>query len=251
MDATTTQAIALLIILVTFVINALVRLRSRPALRPISAFDALPRMTGESIEASRPLHVSLGSATIGDDSTILAMVGKEFIYYLAREVAIGDAPPIFTVGNTAALPMALSTLRRAYAYEERLEVYQPVSARWYPSDQKQLAFAAALMTMQADDEVSGNALVGRYGAELALILDASNRYDRPSVAVSDDITGQAIAYALAQEALIGEEIFSAPAYLSDDANEFRRVVATDVLRYILIVSIIGLAVFLALFGNGA
>lgn len=251
MDAITTQAIALMIILVTFVINALVRRRERPPLRPISAFDALPKMTGESIEASRPLHVSLGAATIGDESTILAMVGKEFIYYLTREVAIGDAPPIFTVASPAAVPLALSTLRRAYAKEDRLNVYSPINTRWYPSDQKRLAFAAAIMAMQADDEVSGNALVGRYGAELALILDASNRYDRPSIAVSDNLTGQAVAFALAQEALIGEEIFAAPAYLSKDFSEIQRVMTTDVLRYALIAAIVALAIVLPFFGNGA
>ena len=125
MDATTTQAIALTIILVTFVVNALVRLRERQPLRPISAFDTLPKMTGESIEASRPLHVSLGAATIGDESTILAMVGKEFIYYLTREVAIGDAPPIFTVASPAAVPLALSTLRRAYAQEGHTQTRPP------------------------------------------------------------------------------------------------------------------------------
>ena len=114
-----------------------------------------------------------------------------------------------------------------------------------------LAFAAAIMAMQTDDEVSGNVLVGRYGAELALMLDASNRYDRPSVAVSDNLTGQAIAYALAQDVLIGEEIFAAPAYLSEDISEAKRVMTTDVLRYVLIAAIVALAIAMPIFGNGA
>ncbi len=247
MDAQT-QFIGLVVIGVIFIVNALGgRRRQATPLRRISAFEALPTMSGESIEASRPVHVSLGNATLGDDTTLLALVGKEFIYYLTRRVAIGDTPPLFTVADTAALPLALSTLRRAYSDEDRLEAYNFSVARWYPSGAKSLAFAAALMTMQSDDQVTGNVLTGRYGTELALILDASNRRDRPSIAVSDLLQGQAVAYALAKDALIGEEIFAAPGYLSDDVRLINRNVIFDYLRYLLIIVIVAIAIGLPLF----
>lgn len=247
---TTTQAIALIIILITFVLNALVRRRQRTPMRPIKAFDAIPDMTGESIEASRPLHVSIGAASLGEETTIVTLVGREFIYYLTREVAIGDAPPIFTVADTAAIPLAMATLQRAYTDENRTDAFTRLSTRWYPSQSRTLAFAAAITAMQNDDQLSGNVLTGRYGAELALILDASNRYDRPSIAMSDLLAGQAVAVAMSKEALIGEEVFAAPGYLSDDVRLVNRNLVTDGMRYVLIAAIFIWMVLLLISGNG-
>jgi hypothetical protein len=236
----TTQLIALMLILLVFILNALVRRRDRAQLRRIKAFSIVPQITGESIEANRPLHVSLGSATLGGDTTLLALVGKEFIYYLTREVVIGDASPIFTVSDTAALPLAMDTLRRAYNAEGRPNAFLALNARWYPTGNNSLAFASALMTMQGDDRVSGNVLTGRYGIELALILNAANRHSRRTIAASDRLDGQAIAYALATESLIGEEIFAAPGYMSNDVSLINRNIVFDRVRWLLIIALLGI-----------
>ena len=236
----TTQLIALILIVLVFFLNALTRRRDRAQMRRIEAFAVVPQVTGESIEANRPLHVSLGSATIGGDTTLLALVGKEFIYYLTREVVIGDASPIFTVSDTAALPLAMDTLRRAYNAEGRSDAFLALNARWYPAGSRSLAFAAALMTLQVDDNVSGNVLVGRYGTEIALVLNAANRHGKPAIAVSDRLDGQAVAYALASDALIGEEIFAAPGYLSNDVSLTNRNVAIDRVRWLILLALVAL-----------
>jgi hypothetical protein len=239
------QLIVFAIILFVLLINALVPFinavlerRGRIPFRRIAAFEALSDLVGESIEASRPLHVSIGSATIGDESTVLALAGSEFIYYLTRQVAIGDAAPIFTVSEGAAVPLAFDTLRRAYAHENRGKQFNGFSARWYPAGKRSLAFAAALMTMQADDKLSGNVLVGRFGLELALVLDAAYQKKRRTIAASDQLEGQAMAYALADEALIGEEVFAAAGYLGDDKNSRYRNLILDMMRGLTVLVII-------------
>lgn len=230
-------------------VNAISQRRGRSPLRRIPGFEALSRLVGESIEASRPLHVSIGSATIGDESTVLALAGSEFIYYLTREVAIGDASPLFTVSEGAAVPLALDTLRRAYTHENRSKQFNGFAARWYPAGKRSLAFAAALMAMQADDKLSGNILVGRYGMELALVLDAAYQKKRSTIASSDSLEGQAMAYALADESLIGEEVFAAAGYLSKDKNLYYRNLTLDWLRWVAVIGIIALLVFNLLRGG--
>lgn len=244
------QLAILLIILLAFLLNgivpfvsAIVQRRERAPLRRIAAFEALPKMLGESIEASRPLHVSLGSASIGDQSTVLSLAASEFIYYLTRQVAIGDASPLFTVSEGAAVPLAMDTLRRAYAHENRSKQFNVFGARWYPAGKRSLAFAAALMSMQADDKISGNILLGSYGSELALILDAAFQKKRQSIASSDLLEGQAIAYALADKTLIGEEVFAAAAYLGQERDLHFRVMTLDALRWLTVIGIIAIAIF--------
>lgn len=246
-----TMFLTFIIILITLFVNVLVRLNDRKPMRLITAFDKVRQMTGASIESSRPLHVSIGSTTIGDETTLLALLSSEFIYYATREIAIGDAPPLFTVSEGASLPLASNTLSRAYNHENRGHVLnlanpvsgQAISNRWYPSGKRSLAFASALMTMQADDNLSGNVLLGRYGLELALILDSAYRNKRPTVATSDVLDGQAIAYAMADDTLIGEEVFAASAYLTDDVGLQKRNFTIDLMRGLVVIAIIGLTIY--------
>lgn len=245
----TTVMIFAILILAIFV-NVGRRWQERQPMRPISAIDQLRRMSGTSIEADQPLHLSLGSATVGDETTVLSLLSSDFLYQVARTVAIGDTPPLFTVSDGTAIPLAMDTLRRAYQAEARPNAVNRfnflndrlLSARWYPSGKRSLAFAAALMTVQQDDQVAGNVLLGRYGIELGLILDAAYRHDHLTVASSDQLDGQAIAYGLANDTLIGEEVFAAAAYLSDDPQWQSRNFAIDRMRNFVTAAIIILVI---------
>lgn len=243
---TNVELLTLAIIILAIFANVGRRIRERRPMRPIAALDNISKMSGMSIEASQPLHFSIGSATIGDETTVIAMLGSEFLHYAARQVAVGDAPPLFTVSDSTALPLATDTLRRAYEAENRPYAFNRfnmfsntlLSTRWYPAGRRSLAFAAALMTIQADDEISGNIMVGRYGIELGLVLDAAYRHDNQTIATSDQLDGQAIAYGLAGDALIGEEVFTAASYIGDNPNLQNRAFAIDRLRVFVVAAII-------------
>jgi hypothetical protein len=73
---------------------------------------------------------------------------------------------------------------------------------------------------------------------MALILDASTRRRLASVAASDQLEGQAVAWALSERPLIGEEMFVAGGYLGENATQLGSVIALDTLRGVLIVGII-------------
>lgn len=243
MDATD-QTLSLLIILgalvITIVVTQIIRGgRIRPALRRIKAYtDTLPRMVGLSIESSRPLHVSLGSSGIGGGQTLLSLASAELAYQMAEQVAIGDAVPIISMSNASALPLGQDTLRRAYKSRGLLDRYTSANIRWYPAGNRSLAFAAAISTMMIHDRVAGNVMAGSYGMELALIMDESARQKIPIVAVSDQLEGQAIAYALSDAPLIGEEVFAAPTYLDGGAVQIGESVTIDILRWALIIIIV-------------
>lgn len=232
-----TQLLALGILLLTFIVNGVVRRRTEQALRPIPALLVIPRMTGASIERSRPLHLALGSASLGEESSILAVVSADFVYTVGTEAADGDAIPILTTSSTSTLPLARSTLRRAYADAAQPIQGQSTHVRWYPAGKRSLAYAAALSALQQEEQLSGNVLAGRYGQELALILDSAQRRDIPTVAGSDQLDGLAVAYALSDHVLLGEEIFVAPGYLSRDPYMLKRSTVVDRLRTLLVIAI--------------
>ncbi len=159
---------------------------------------------------------------------------------LSGRAACGDwrDSPIITVSQTSALPVAQDTLRRAYFSRDRMANWRSGSARWYPAPAYPLAFAAALTATLGDDRVSGNILAGSFGPEMALVLDQARRRGIDSVATSVALDGQAVAWAMADDPLIGEEMFAAGGYLSDTAGQMATVVAQDVLRWLLILAIL-------------
>jgi hypothetical protein len=239
----TTQIITVLILLLTMVVSVVVtqfirRRRDLYTLRDIPAYRALPMLVGEAIEANRPVHISFGSAGLGGNSTPLTLASAELLYQTAERAAIGGVPPILTVSDPTAIPLGQDTLRRAYQSRGLLERYRPGSIRWYPAGTRSLAFAAALTGTLADDRVSANILVGSFGSELALAAEASARRNQKIIASSDQLEGQAVAYVLADQPLIGEEIFTAGAYLGESPSQIAGVVTQDVLRLLLVLAIL-------------
>jgi hypothetical protein len=100
-----------------------------------------------------------------------------------------------------------------------------------------------------DDNVGANFMVGSFGPELALIADAAYRRNQPLIAASDQLEGQAVAFAVSDKPLIGEEIFAAGAYLGSDAPQMGSVITQDVLRWLLIAAIVVTAVLAFAKGN--
>ena len=249
---TTTQFLSIIVLLLTLLLYGVsigVARRRELPLRDIPAYRVLPQMIGGAIETNRPVHVSAGSAGIGGESTVLMLVSAELFYQVTRRAVIGAAGPLLTTSNSTALPVGYDVLRRAYASRQMIHRFRASEVHWYPSGPRSLAFAAALTALMGDNRVHTNVLAGSFGPELALVMDAAYRRDQRVVAGSNQLEGQAVAYALADEPLIGEEIFMAGAYL-DEGRSFRAVIMTqDFLRWILILVIIGLALFTALGGR--
>lgn len=244
MADTTLQIFSIIFVIIAMVLVLLTRhFQSRYkqlAMRPIDAFAPLPTWIGRTIESNRPLHLSIGSADVGSSSTLVALAGAELFYYIARDVARGDVSPIISTTSTTAIPLAQDTLRRAYQSRNRSAYYRAQNAHWYPAGQRSMAFAAALTDMMEIDNPTAHILAGSFGPELALVLDAANHQKQGTFAVSDQIEGQAIAFALADQYLIGEELFVASSYLSDDPNNISEMLAIDILRGFVVVGLIAL-----------
>lgn len=244
----TTQVVSILIIMLVLVVNVIAtqfarRRRDVFPLRAIPAYEAIPSTIGLSIESNRPLHLSMGGAGIGGLSTPLALAAAELFYQVTRRAAIGDVPPVLTLSDASALPLGQDTLRRAYRSQGHLERYRYYSTRWYPSGARSLAFAAALTSMIVDDKVSANLFAGSFGTELALIMDVGRRRGLPGIAVSDQLEGQAVAYAFSDQVLIGEEVFAAGAYLGGEAGSVAETFTVDVLRWALVLGLLGVMLY--------
>ncbi len=218
--------------------------RMLPALRPMPAYDAVNSYVGLAIESNQPIHLGFGSVGLGGASTMTALASAELFYQTAKRAAVGDVPPVVTLsGDASALPLAQDTLRRAYRSRERLSAYRYMNTRWYPEGARRLAYSAAITAMMHDEHISTSILAGTFGAELALIMETSLRRNQAAVAISDQLDGQAVAWAFSEHVFIGEEIFNAGAYLGQDAGYYAQVITISGLRIMLVASLIALFIF--------
>lgn len=214
------------------------RTRRLAAQRGISSFDRLPAWVGQAVESGQPLHLSLGGASIGENSAVTCLVGAEFFYHISRSARSSDVMPMISTSSTAAIPLGQDTLRRA-----RQPGQQAAPVHWYPQGQRSLAYAAAVTELMDDENPAVHVLVGGFGPELALILDRAHHRRQATFAVSDQLEGQAAAYAMADEVLIGEELFAAAGYVSDEPAARADSAALDVWRGLLILCLPFLLLF--------
>ena len=243
MDATV-QTISILLIVLAFATLAIGsqfvrRKRSAFPLRAIPGYQRLPDQIGLAIEEGRGLHVSLGGAGVGGGSTTSALAANELLYQITLRASVGGTVPAATMSEATALPMAYGTLQAALRRRGAVPraAFDP-AVQWYAGGARSLAFAAAITGAMANERSAYNAFAGSFGPELALPLLASQRARAASLATSDQLEGQAVAWVMADQALLGEEVYAAGAYLGDRASALGGVIAQDVLRSVIILFLI-------------
>jgi hypothetical protein len=221
-----------LIIVFTFA----ARRRPRNYLREIPAFEKLGRAVGLAVEAGQRLHLSLGRGGIDGVQGASALVGLSVLERIARAASVSDRPPVATSGEATEALLSQDTLRGAYRDIGEAGQYDPDSGRL--TGVTPFSYAAGVMPVIFDQQVSANVLAGHFGSEVALITDAGERSGSLTLAGSDSIPGQAILYATAQEPLIGEELYASGAYIQAGPTHAASLRVQDVFRWILVLVIL-------------
>jgi hypothetical protein len=238
MDNSELTWILLAIAFAATLIGQLIARRRVLPLRPIPAYVVLPESAADAVESDHRIHFSMGSSALGQTSTLSALASAEVFYRLAVRLAVSRQTPLVTLSQLLTLPLAQDTLRRAYEFRQNMAYYRSNAAVWYPQGPRSLAFAAGAASLSADADVTGSVLLGHFGTELALIGESALRHDQDLIAHSDLVEGQAVAFAQADQMLIGEELYVGPAYMGGRLLEQGGVVALDVLRWLIILGIL-------------
>lgn len=214
--------------------------RSRVVLRPIRAMQRLRRAIGLAVEDGSRLHVSLGESSIISPTNASALVGLSTLERIGALSSVSDRPPIATSGDGTLAILSQDTLRAAYRIANISDQYDSSQARL--AGPTPFSYVAGTLPVIRDEHVSANILVGNFGPEVALLADAADREDSFMLAASDSFAAQAVLYAAAREPLIGEELFAIPAYLQAGSMYLAGLRAQDVLRWVVVVGLLGGAI---------
>lgn len=209
-------------------------------LREITAFARLGRAIGLSVEAGTRLHLSIGRSSIINPEGASALVGLSALERIGKVSLFSDKPPMASSGDNTLAILSQDVLRDVFRSIKAESKFDPAMGRL--TGLTPFSYAAGVIPVFIDEKVSTNVLIGHFGSEAALILDAAERAGSISLAGSDNIPAQAVLYAGAQEPIIGEEIFATGAYLNAGVMHTNSVLVQDIARWVLILIICGGAI---------
>lgn len=231
------SAILILLALILLLALTFLRRKASPSFRAIPALTRLSRVIGLSVEDGTRLHVSLGRGGLLSGRGGASLAGLSMLRYLTERTSVSDSPPVATAGDPALAVLTQDTLRAGYQAANAEDLYQPSTGRL--SGPTPFSYAAGAMPVLRDENVSANVLMGDFGPEVALLVDAAERARVPTLGGTDDLPAQAVLFAAAQEPLIGEELFSAGAYLGAGSAHAASLTVQDILRWALVLVLLG------------
>lgn len=215
----------------------------KPALRPLPALDSLVESIGRSAESATRSHISLGRAGLSSVSNPTSLAAISLLDRLARDGCASDTPPIVTTGEGTLLLVAQQRMRRAFRLAGRGRDYEPIQVQFLANDSDAFSYAGGVSSIIHRHGVSSNTLVGRFGPEISIMAEAAARQDIPQVIGSDDPVALALATAVTDNVLIGEELLAAGAYLEGSAPHLATLQVQDFLRLLIAITILGLSVY--------
>jgi len=225
---------------------SLLKDRVKASFRDIPAFAKFNKALGTAVEDGTRLHFSLGSSSVVNSRTAASFSTISVVRRMVELSAASDKPPLATSGDAALTILSQDSLRTAYRVAGAEQQYNATSGRL--TGITPFSYAAGTLPAIYDEDISANVLVGGFGVEVGLLSDAAERTHSFTLAAADSLPAQAVLYVSAQEALIGEELFAFGAYLNAGRAHLVSLYAQDVLRWLIVIALIGGAVMKILEG---
>ncbi len=228
-----TLALIAVLAILLFLLTRRIQTGTAVSLRPLSGYMDLDKQIGRSIESGSQMHVGLGQASLVSDANPTSLAAITVLDYLAKDSCANATPPLTTVGEGTLLPAAQASIYHAYKQAGNTDQFDTTAARFVASENDTIAYSAGAGSLIHQEKVTSNIAIGRFGAELVLLTEAADRQGIEQLIGSDDPTALALATAVTQNLLIGEELLASGAYLQGEPAQLASLQLQDILRWII------------------
>ncbi len=202
---------------------------SKKRLRVIPAFTRLEKAIFHAIEGGKRIHISAGRGGVFYQPGAATFAGLKFLKGVYLKAGLGDRPPVVSSGE----PLVDILSGELVASINRVQEGAPHPDA--PANQltglTPFSFAGGALPAIADQDVAANVFAGHFGSELGLMIDAAEPSDAQVFAASEQFTAQAILAATVDDPLLGEELFSAGAYLNEEPEVLAGLLIQDIARW--------------------
>jgi hypothetical protein len=224
-------AITFMIFLLIFISSA--RKGKKMYVRPLAGINAVDDAIGRATEMGKPILYILGLGTAGDIATI---AGFTILSRVAKRTAEYQTKVIVPVQDPVVLAVAQETVRTAYLEAGRPDQYNPDNVFFVTS--MQFPYVAAVNGIMLREHPATNFYMGVFYAESLILAETGNIAGSIQISGTDQVAQLPFFVAATDYTLIGEELYAASAYLSQEPVQLGTLKAQDYTKAIAMVLII-------------
>lgn len=199
-----------------------------PEIRKIAALEAIPEVVGRAVEMGRPVHFTSGVGKIDDEFAPQTIAATEILGHLTRLCAEYDAYIVTTVAPALVLPIQEDAMRAAYAAAGKPDAFSDDQIRF--ASEVQMAYASAAAGFIHREKAAANIMIGAFYGETMLIAESGVHAGAIQIMGTVRMYQLMFMAVVADYLLIGEEMFAAGAYLSQDPIRLGAVRGQDLVK---------------------
>lgn len=211
-------------------------------IRRIPGLDALEEAVGRATEMGKPILYVFGSGSVSSISNLAAL---NILGEVAKKTATYETPLINPHRDPILYTVAREVVRESYTKVGKPDAFNPDSVFFVTNNQ--FAFTSAVNGIMVREKPATNIFAGYFYAESLILAEVGASTGAIQLAASDSTSQLPFFITACDYTMIGEELYAASAYLSDDPMLRGGLKGQDVLKLIVIGGIV-VATILALTG---
>jgi hypothetical protein len=211
--------------------------------RPIPGLGAVDEAIGRATEMGKPILYVLGTGTAGDIATI---AGYTILSRVAKKTAEYQTPILVPVNDPVMLAMGQEVVKEAYLQAGRPDVYNPDNISYISA--LQFPYVAAVNGLMLREKPATNFYMGVFHAESLLLAETGSVTGAIQISGTDQLSQIPFFVAATDYTLIGEELYAASAYLSQEPKQIGPLKAQDLGKVIILIFIVLGVVGITFFG---
>ena len=218
----------------------------RFSIRRVAGIQAIDEAIDRCTEMGRPVHYATGVGAL--DSSMMASLNV--MSYVASRCAQLDTQMIVSCGQPEIYQISEGIVREAFVEANKTDAFRPENVRFLTS--YVAAYEIAVDGILHRDRPAANLMFGPFMAEAMMIAERGNRLGIVQIAGTNAFLSLARFVATCDYVLIGDELFTAAAYLFKDKEPDRLdlVLAQDAMKLGALVLVL-IGTVLASLGNNS
>ncbi|PKN79591.1 MAG: hypothetical protein CVU48_04950, partial [Candidatus Cloacimonetes bacterium HGW-Cloacimonetes-1] len=198
-------------------------------IRPIAGLEEIDNAIGRATEMGRPVLFVPGWGSLGEPSTISAMM---ILNQVAKKTAEFDVRLISPHCDYFVAPLAQEMVKSAYSEVGRPDSF--IQSDIFFLNDNQFPFCAGVNGITIRERAATVFYMGYFNAEALLMTETGNQCGSVQIAGTDAITQIPFFITTCDFTLIGEEFYAASAYMSRDLELISMLKAQDYFKIIVV-----------------
>ncbi|MCK4595754.1 hypothetical protein KAT73_03150 [candidate division WOR-3 bacterium] len=212
-------------------------------LRRLPGLEAVDEAVGRATELGSPILFSLGLGSF-DAPTLASLSVLSRVVKLAAGYGIKTIVPIF---RPEIYPVVEEYVRDAYELGGRPDLFDATNIRFYSDNQS--TWGSAVAGTMIRENTGAHFFFGMYGFESLIIAETGRNLGAIQIAASDSYFQIPFFLVTCDYTLIGEELYAASAYLSDEPIIKGSVVGQDIGKIVVFILLV-IGIIFATIGSG-